>query len=151
MENEEDEKYMTYRVEVKTYRPYHNDNNYRCEHMELDYITAGDLEHLYEYMGEEYVRWQVRAENRTKGDRYWNPEDYRIEFGDICMIVEEYNENKMKASKAYLNLGAARDKFLADEKLRKEQEKVRAAEWEKQQKEAWDKKEYERLSVKFGK
>lgn len=136
-----------------TYRcnsPYRNQDNYQIDSWS-DPVTirTQTIEHLYEYMAKERVDHTLASESRARDERI-DIEDYKIEFSNIFIEVEHYNEEKLRNSITYKNLGAERDKRISEkkelEKRRLEAARLAEIKWREEQ----DKKEYTRLSKKFG-
>lgn len=151
----EDHDEIEYKVDVKyIHRYFEGDNSYKSDsnYREPETLTAYSLSELYEAMAREHVRFMLDAEKECKQNAYhYKMEDFRIEFSAIYTEVEPYFEEKMKATKTYLEKGAARDKFWADERARQEAEKTRQEAYAKKEREARDLAEYERLSKKYNK
>jgi chromatin segregation and condensation protein Rec8/ScpA/Scc1 (kleisin family) len=134
-----------------------DNDNYPKVYVAEDYLISADsLDSLYEKMAGEYVSWKLEGEKRLKTVSRWSSDpqeldDYFVEFGDIHIIVEEYNENKMKATKTYAEKGKTRDEFLAKQKIleaaKKKAEEERAKKYQEQQ----EKEQYLRLKKKFEK
>lgn len=153
--NEENE--IEYSVLVKRcYEGRDNDNYPKTYVEDDDLISADSLDKLYEKMAKEYVDWKLEGEKRLKRKPRWSSDpqtldDYFVEFGDIHIIVEEYDEDKMKATETYKNKAKTRDEFLAKQKIleaaKKKAEEERTAKYKEQQ----EKEQYLRLKKKFEK
>jgi hypothetical protein len=151
--NEENE--IEYSVDVRLCVDYCDDYNYRKQYVESDYTLAAEsIDALYEYIAKTYVNWRLEAEKRIKGgsDSYRNDiEDYYVEFGPIHIIVEQYDENKMKATTTYADKGKTRDEYLTKQKILEAAKKKAEQERTKKYQEQQEKEQYLRLKRKFEK
>lgn len=153
--NEENE--TEYSVLVKRCYEGRDNDNYPKTYVTNNYLISADsLNNLYERMAKEYVDWKLEGEKRIKVTPSWsddphNLDGYFVKFGDIHIIVEEYSEDKMKATETYKNKAAARDKFLVEQKIleetKRKSEEERARIWREKQ----EREEYLRLKKKFEK
>lgn len=130
--------------------PYYNDTNHRCLRKEdLEKWTAETVEELYEIMAKLRVDHTLTGEGYCRDDRQLKVDDFTVEFSNIFVEVEDYDEVRLKATVTYQNLGAARDAQREKEKAEAARQEVRAREWRARQKEEHDRSEFARLSQKY--
>ena len=128
---------------------YSDDTDYEYE------LSHDSIEGLYESIGRDYNKWVLRTEDKCRQggglrDEY-KMENNGIKYSSIFVEVEPYSEEKRNATKAYKEIGEVRDAFIAVEKAKADAEKIRVAEWKKEEQDRRDRAEFERLQRKFGK
>ena len=125
---------------------YEGDASYKSPHMlDDDIISADSVEELYEKMAlyqEEFLA-KVHVSNPvTYGD-------YRVDFSEIYMVVEEFDKSKLEATKTYIERTALYDAAFEAEKQRAIKLKAAKDAAAKRDQDARDREEYLRLKKKF--
>lgn len=139
-------------VTAQRLRPYYDDSNYRCfERSDPETLRAETIDELYELMAKERVEHTLRGEgdSRTGYGRQVSADDYTVEFSNLFIEVENYDEARLKNTTCYQNIGAARDERRAREKAEAERQKKLWAEAEAKRIEQHERDEFVRLSKKF--
>lgn len=141
-----------YCIRYTKYFPYKDQNNYLCHQEETDDLKSSSIDGLYEQMGELVVNHIIYGEKESKRDCWNRPRDeFKVEFSNIYIEVEYYNEERMKNSQVYKNIGLAKEKARIQGLELKAKEEKRAQEWRTAEKERIDREEFARLSKKFNK
>ncbi len=139
-----------YSVNVTESHDYRDNDNYRCTREDSPYsISAESIEELYELMGDYKVAFMLKNET-ANNDRWSDYKDpYEVKFSNIFIEVAAYDESKMKASKKFQEIGAAREKKAAADAERARLEAIQVAKYRAEEKEKHDREEYQRLRQKF--
>lgn len=138
-----------YFVRFTKFYPYKDRDNYLCHREETDYLQSDSIDKLYEQMGKLVVDFMIYAEKQNS----WNSprDEFTIEFSNIYIEVESYNQERMKNSEEYKNIGAAKERARIKELEEKAKEEKRRQEWVAAEREKRDREEFERLSKKYSK
>lgn len=141
-----------YYVNAVLFYPYSDRDNYTQFREEPVELLAESIESLYEDMAKCVIDHEIDGEKRC---RDWGESHlsglYTVEFSDLFIKVGYYSGERMKATKTYRNIGAARDAAKEKERIEKEVAEKAYRERLEKDKERRDKEEYERLSKKFNK
>ena len=132
--------------------PYDDSNHYSCYRDEVEELEAYSIEELYQRMAQVVVAHMLRGEDAEKctWDRQ-KKENFTVEFSNIYVEIAPYSVEKMKASKAFQEIGVAREKKWAEEAKIKKENEARAVLARAKAQEERDRQEFLRLSKKFGK
>lgn len=138
-----------YAVHATKCTPYRDDDNYIAYEDEMDVLYADSLEELYEQMAKMVVNHMLYGEKYAE-TTYTKAGQYTVEFSEIYVVVGNYNEAMLKATKVYQEIGLVREKKRIEDEKRKEEERKRIEECQKKEQEERDKREFARLCQKFG-
>ena len=148
MNTEESE--ISYCVRIVENTAYYNDHNYLCwqnDPSDSYVISADSVGELYEYIANHYNTWQLYVERQRTG----YSDKYKFEVSEIYIVIEEYDESKMKKTENYKKLSLLRDAAAKKEKERLEEQRKRDLAFAAEQREKRDHEEFLRLSKKYSK
>jgi len=134
---------------TRIHHDYQGDSRHKSDYeMGDDILSADSIEELYEAAAEYNEKFLASREICCKG-RFDFVENYRVDFSEIYIVVSEFSDEMLKATKAYSERTAIRDAVIAADKAERELKAAATAEWERKQKEKWELEEFYRLSRKF--
>jgi len=116
-------------------------------------ISAETIEELYEKVAQEYNKWitQVELSSKKYSGEAYHIDNNGLKFSTIYKPVEALSLDKLKSTNAYREIGAYKDKVIAEQKKKEEEDRKRRELYQQQEQERRDKEEFLRLSKKFGK
>lgn len=136
----------------KIHRDYQGDSRYKSDYvLDEDVISADSLEGLYEAAAEYNERWLALVESGNKANRYFDSNDYRVDFSEVYVIIEEFDLAKLKATKTYSERTLIREAAVAEAKAESARLAKIREEYEATQREERERLEYIRLTKKFAK
>lgn len=150
---------VEYGVYATKCTPYYTQDHY-CETRqdEPELIIATSIPELYERMAKERVAHIIEGEKQSKSEQSRGMERviafinrFTVEFTNIFVIVENFDNAKLEVTKTYQAIGKARDDARAIEKIAIEERNRQHAQWQMAEQEQRDRKEFIRLSKKFTK